>query len=76
VPEGGVDDGIGLGGSAPQTFKVFKITLLHLSAGGGERLCARIGACKAEHLMACANQLLDEGRNTPVSGFLDGSRIR
>jgi hypothetical protein len=55
VVEGGVNHSIRHSCSTAQTFKVFKIASMHLSASGGKRLGGHIRASQAEHLMARAD---------------------
>ena len=56
-----MDHAIRGGGATPQTVEVFKIAAMHLGAGGDERLGGRVRAGKAEHLMARAEELLNDG---------------
>jgi hypothetical protein len=45
--EGGVDYAVRLGRSAAQTFQVFKIAAMDLSAGSGKRFGTRVRARKS-----------------------------
>ena len=60
VNEGGVDDRVRLGCSAAQAFEVFKVPAMHLCAGGGESVGARIAARQAEDPMARLNEFRNE----------------
>ena len=71
VDEGGVNYGIRAGCSAAQAFQIFEITSMHLGAGGGQRLCARIGACKTEHLMAGVDEFRHDGGTDKACGACD-----
>jgi len=66
-----MDHPIRRGCSAPQTFQIFKITAMHLGAGGCKRLRARIRASKAEHLMARADEFLNDGRTDKACSTCD-----
>src|SRR5277367_6739381 len=57
VVEAAVNYAIRLGRPAAETLEVFKITAMRLSAGGDERLSARIGASETEDLMAHVDEL-------------------
>jgi len=61
VDEGGVDHAIRQGGAAAQAFQVFEIASMHLGPRGDKRLGGRIRASKTEHLMARADELLNNG---------------
>ena len=73
VDEGGINHAIRHGRSAAQAFQVLKIAPMDLDAGGDERLGARIGASKTEHLMARANELLNNGGTDKACGASDES---
>ena len=60
-----MDHAIRLGRSAAQAFEIFKVASLHLGAGGGERLGARVRAGEADHLMSRTDQVLDDRRAYP-----------
>src|SRR5580700_1122550 len=62
MDEGGVDHAIRSGRSATQALQILKIASMHLDTSGDERLCARIRACEAEHLMAPAKELSNDRR--------------
>ena len=61
MDEGGVNHAIRLVGSPAQAFQVLEIASMRLGAGGDERLRARFRARHSEHLMARADQLLNDG---------------
>ncbi len=61
MDEGGVNHAVRLGCPAAQTLQVFKITSMHLGTPSDKRLGARIRASETEHLMARADQLLNNG---------------
>jgi hypothetical protein len=51
-----------------QALQVCKITSMHLGAGGDKRFGVRIGASKAEHLMAGCEQFLHDCRADEACG--------
>jgi hypothetical protein len=54
-----VNNTVGCGGTAAEAFQVFQIATLHISAGCGQKLGARIAASKTEHLVTCSDQFRD-----------------
>ncbi len=67
MPKGGVDDGIGRGCSAAQTFQVLQIASMCLSPGGFKRLCACIRPRHPEDLVASTDEFFHDG-GTDESG--------
>jgi hypothetical protein len=62
MDESGVDDAIRGGGSTLQTIKIVESPPMHLGTSGGKRLGGRIRASEGEHLMARADEFLNDGR--------------
>ncbi len=62
VNEGGVDDAVGRRRAAFQAVVIGEIAALDLGARGRERLSAGIRAREAEDLVACGEELVDDGR--------------
>ena len=62
-----MDDGIGRGCSAAQTFQVLQIASMRLGARGFKRLCARVRPRHSKYVMACADEFFHDG-GTDESG--------
>jgi hypothetical protein len=60
--EGGMNDGVGVGGPAAEALEVFERAAMDFGAGGLEGLGAGITAREAEDLMACFQKLGNDGR--------------
>ena len=71
MDETGVNHAIRRGGAAAQALQVFQITSMDRGACRGEGRCPRIRAGKTKHLMACADQLLNNGRTDKAGGAGD-----
>ena len=56
-----MDHALRHGRAATQAFQVFEIAAMHLGPGGEEGLGARIRASEAQHLMAGADEFLNNG---------------
>ena len=63
VIESAVNHPIRLGCPAAQTFRVFKISSMHLGSRGNKSLGARIGPRQSEHLMTRVDELRNDGRS-------------
>ena len=61
--EGAVNHSIRFGRPAPQAFRVFKISLMHLGSRGNERPGAGVGPGQSEHLMTRVDKLRNYGRS-------------
>jgi hypothetical protein len=66
VLEGEMDHTVRRCSGAAQRFEVVDGAALHLRAGGGEEGGGGIGAGEADDLMACAEQLGDDGGADPA----------
>src|SRR5260370_19479744 len=62
MDESCVNDPIGCGCSAAQTFEVSQISAMHLGPCSLKRLGTRIGSGEAQQLMTCFDELLDDCR--------------
>ena len=71
MDEGGVNHAVRRSRGAAQAFEVLEIAAMHLGAGRGERLGARVRAGEADHLMARADKLLNDGGADKACGAGD-----
>jgi hypothetical protein len=71
MDEAGVDHRIRLGRTAAQAVGIPEVAVVRPGACGEERFGARIGTGEAEHLMARADQVLNDGGADEAGGAGD-----